>query len=68
MGVTTSKFLLWGTVVNLARSKDTAPDEKEIEEMEQVSSDTHDRAPLYLSSLLRCGVLLIHLTVSQYCI
>eukprot|EP00555_Chaetoceros_dichaeta_P005000 CAMPEP_0198261262 /NCGR_PEP_ID=MMETSP1447-20131203/10014_1 /TAXON_ID=420782 /ORGANISM="Chaetoceros dichaeta, Strain CCMP1751" /LENGTH=351 /DNA_ID=CAMNT_0043949117 /DNA_START=75 /DNA_END=1130 /DNA_ORIENTATION=- len=42
MGVTASKFLLWGTVVNLARSKQTAPDEKEMEEMEQrLMNPTH---------------------------
>lgn len=34
-GGQTSSFLLWGTEVNLARSKETAPNEKEMEEMEQ---------------------------------
>jgi len=42
MGVTTSKFLLWGTVVNLARSEDTAPNEKELQEIdEMLMNPTH---------------------------
>lgn len=42
MGVQTSKFFLWGTDVKLARSKETAPNKKEMQEMEQMlTNPTH---------------------------
>jgi len=42
MGVQTSRFILWGTTVNLARSKDTAPSEEELQEMDRnIFNPTH---------------------------